>query len=121
MVAHEFVDEHLEWAGTGMELFAGFVIVLVLFGVPYFGVSFVSQALIARGYEALGSALGVAALLSIFYLGGVARFRALRSPVAHALAGHPRGQRQQGLRVRPVLHVEDRSTGCRLDCCCPGR
>ena len=73
-----FVDEHLEWAGTGMELFAGFVIVLVLFGVPYFGVSFVSQALIARGYEALGSALGVAALLSIFYLGGVARFRALR-------------------------------------------
>ena len=27
-----FVDEHLEWAGTGMELFAGFVIVLVLFG-----------------------------------------------------------------------------------------
>ena len=47
-----FVDEHLEWAGTGMELFAGFVIVLVLFGVPYFGVSFVSQALIARGYEA---------------------------------------------------------------------
>ena len=73
-----FVDEHLEWAGTGMELFAGFVIVLVLFGVPYFGVSFVSQALIARGYEALGSALGVGALLSIFYLGGVARFRALR-------------------------------------------
>ncbi|MBX7501375.1 DUF898 domain-containing protein [Qipengyuania sp. YG27] len=73
-----FVDEHLEWAGTGMELFLGFVMVMILFGVPYFGMTFIAQALIARGYEALGVALGFIALTSIFYLGGVARFRALR-------------------------------------------
>lgn len=29
-----FVDERLEWAGTGMELFIGFLLVLVLFGIP---------------------------------------------------------------------------------------
>ncbi|MBX7481763.1 YjgN family protein [Qipengyuania qiaonensis] len=74
----KFVDEHLEWAGTGMELFLGFIIVLVLFGVPYFGLTFIAQSLIVRGYEAVGAGLGFLAILSIFYLGGVARFRALR-------------------------------------------
>ena len=73
-----FVDEHLEWAGTGKELFFGFVIVMVLFGVPYFGVTFLAQAMIARGYEAIGAALGLLAVASIFYLGGVAKFRGLR-------------------------------------------
>ena len=73
-----FVDETLEWAGTGKELFFGFLIVLLLFGLPYFIISFGAQALIARGYEALGAALGVGSLVAIFYLMGVARFRALR-------------------------------------------
>ena len=73
-----FVDERLEWAGTGLELFVGFLIVLVLFGVPYFIVSFGAQALIARGYEMLGLALLAGSVLAIFYLAGVARFRALR-------------------------------------------
>jgi uncharacterized membrane protein YjgN (DUF898 family) len=73
-----FVDENLEWAGTGMELFIGFVMVFVLFGIPYFGLSFVAQALVARGYESLGIALSAFAALAIFYLLGVARFRALR-------------------------------------------
>lgn len=73
-----FVDEQLEWAGTGKELFLGFVMVFVLFGIPYFGLSFVAQALVARGYEALGVSLSFVALVAIFYLLGVARFRALR-------------------------------------------
>ena len=73
-----FVDEHLEWAGTGKELFFGFVLVVVLFGVPYFATSFLAQALIARGHELLGALLGFLAIFAIFYLGGVARFRALR-------------------------------------------
>ena len=73
-----FVDERLEWAGTGLELFIGFVIVLLLFGGPYFIVSFGAQALIARGYEALGLALLAGSIFIIFYLAGVARFRALR-------------------------------------------
>ena len=73
-----FVDERLEWAGTGLELFIGFVIVLLLFGGPYFIVSFGAQALIARGYETLGLALLGGSIVVIFYLAGVARFRALR-------------------------------------------
>ena len=73
-----FVDEHLEWTGTGKELFLGFLIVLVLFGVSYFVVTFGAQALIARGYEAAGIILFLTAIVAIFYLVGVARFRALR-------------------------------------------
>ncbi|MHA6332266.1 YjgN family protein [Qipengyuania sp. CAU 1752] len=73
-----FVDEHLEWAGTGKELFVGFLLVLLLFGVPYFIVSFGVQALIARGHETAGAVIAFASLLAIFYLFGVARFRALR-------------------------------------------
>lgn len=73
-----FVDEHLEWTGTGMELFIGFVIVFVLFGLPFFVLNFVVQGLILRGEEALGIGLTVASFLFIFYLAGVARFRALR-------------------------------------------
>lgn len=73
-----FVDEHLEWAGTGKELFFGFVMVFVLFGLPYFFLTFAAQALIARGYEEIGVALSMLAALAIFYLLGVARFRGLR-------------------------------------------
>ncbi len=73
-----FVDERLEWAGTGMELFIGFLIVLGLFALPFFLLSFVTQALILRGHDALAVALTVLAFVFIFYLGGVARFRALR-------------------------------------------
>ncbi|QPC98811.1 YjgN family protein [Qipengyuania soli] len=73
-----FVDENLEWAGTGMELFLGFLIVLALFGVPYFIVSFGAQALIARGYEIAGLLLLFGSMIAIFYLIGVARFRGLR-------------------------------------------
>ncbi|MDG5747955.1 YjgN family protein [Qipengyuania sp. XHP0207] len=73
-----FVDEQLEWAGTGKELFFGFLIVLLLFAMPVVLINFVAQALIARGQEILGALLGIAPLLIIFYLTGVARFRGLR-------------------------------------------
>ena len=73
-----FVDERLEWTGTGKELFVGFLLVLALFAIPVFGIQFVAQALIMRGYEAAGIALGALPLFAIFYLTGLARFRALR-------------------------------------------
>src|SRR5690606_25121470 len=73
-----FVDERLEWAGTGVELFIGFLLVLVLFGIPYFLLSFVAQSLAIRGQEALAGLIFLAALLAIFYLYGLARYRALR-------------------------------------------
>lgn len=73
-----FVDERLEWAGTGKELFFGFLVVFFLFGLPYFILSFGAQALVARGYEVLAVVLTLISFVAIFYLMGVARFRALR-------------------------------------------
>ena len=73
-----FVDERLEWTGTGLELFIGFVLVMMLFAIPVFGIQLVSQALVLRGYENAGVVLGALPLLAIFYLTGLARFRALR-------------------------------------------
>jgi len=73
-----FVDERLEWAGTGLELFFGFLLVLVLFGIPYFILSFVAQAMVLRGEAGLAALLTFGSLLAIFYLYGVARYRALR-------------------------------------------
>jgi uncharacterized membrane protein YjgN (DUF898 family) len=73
-----FVDERLEWAGTGLELFIGFLLVLLLFGLPYFVLSFVAQALLLRGQNVLAAALTIGSFLMIFYLYGLARYRALR-------------------------------------------
>ncbi len=73
-----FIDEPLEWTGTGLELFIGFLLVLLLFGVPFLFIQFGAQALILRGHAALAGLLSAIAGFIIFYLGGVARFRALR-------------------------------------------
>lgn len=77
-----FIDERLEWAGTGKELFFGFLIVMALFIVPLILITQVAQALILQGKEGLGAALTLGSFLFIFYLTGVARFRALRYRLA---------------------------------------
>ena len=73
-----FIDERLEWSGTGKELFLGFLLVMALFILPFIVITQVAQALIIRGQEAAGGLLTLASFLFIFYLGGIARFRALR-------------------------------------------
>jgi len=73
-----FIDERLEWTGTGMELFLGGLIVIALFVVPYFVATQVGQAMILRGEKVIGGILFVVPLVAIFYLMGVARFRAIR-------------------------------------------
>lgn len=73
-----FIDEHLEWTGTGKELFFGGVLVLVLFGVPFLTIQFVVEALLLRGRTGAAFGLFAAMMLIIFYLYGVATFRALR-------------------------------------------
>jgi uncharacterized membrane protein YjgN (DUF898 family) len=73
-----FIDEPLEWTGTGMELFIGFLLVLLLFGGPLLFLQFGMQALIFQRQETLAFSLGFVAFAAIFYLGGVARFRMLR-------------------------------------------
>lgn len=77
-----FIDDHLEWTGTGKELFVGFLMVIVLIGLPFLFLQFGAQALILQGQEELAAALTLAAFFTIFYFTGVARFRALRYRLA---------------------------------------
>lgn len=72
------IDDHLEWSGTGKEMFFGFLIVVAIL-IPFFlFFQFLFPALIARGKE--GAAAGIFTLfyIALLYLGGFARFRALR-------------------------------------------
>ncbi|MFZ2979859.1 MAG: YjgN family protein, partial [Sphingobium sp.] len=73
-----FIDDRLEWTGTGKELFVGFLLVLLLFGIPFIFLQFGAQALVFQGYPGVAAALGFVAFLAIFYLTGIARYRALR-------------------------------------------
>jgi uncharacterized membrane protein YjgN (DUF898 family) len=73
-----FIDEHLEWIGTGKELFIGFLLVLALFGLPFLFIQFGLQALLLQGYVGVAFSLGFVAFGWIFYLSGVALFRMLR-------------------------------------------
>ena len=93
-----FIDERLEWSGTGKELFLGFMIVLVLFVLPFFLITQGAQALALQGYELAAIGLSLLSFLFIFYLMGVARFRALRYRLSrtrwHGIRG---GSDDQGL------------------------
>ena len=74
----EFIDDSLEWTGTGKEMFLGFLIVIAVLAPFFLFIQFLFPALIARGKT--DAAFGVIFLfeIAILYLGGFARFRALR-------------------------------------------
>lgn len=74
----EFIDERLEWTGTGLELFIGFLLVFFLILLPFGLIQFISQAAIFQGNEIAAIAIQIALFLLIFYLSGVAFYRALR-------------------------------------------
>ncbi len=72
------IDDTLEWTGTGKEMFIGFLVVTAIL-LPFFlFFQFAFPAMVARGKQ--GAAVGIFSLfyLAIIYLGGIARFRALR-------------------------------------------
>ena len=94
-----FVDERLEWAGTGKELFLGFVIVMLLIGIPLFLLQFALQSLMLRGYSGWATGIGVLFVATVMYLTGVARFRALRYRLSRTRwRGIRGGSDDQGLR-----------------------
>lgn len=74
----QVIDERLEWAGTGKEMFIGFLVVMAIFVPLAIVVQFVVVALVARGHAGIAGFLGFAAYAAIFYLVGLAMFRALR-------------------------------------------
>ena len=73
-----FIDDSLEWTGTGTEMFLGFLIVIAVLAPFFLFIQFLFPALIARGK--ISEAGGVIFLfeIAIIYLAGFARFRALR-------------------------------------------
>lgn len=74
----DFIDAPLEWTGLGRELFIGFLVAAVLLFVPFFGLPFITQALVLRGHGLLAGVLTLSSFGFFMYLIGVARFRALR-------------------------------------------
>ncbi|MFN0045060.1 MAG: YjgN family protein [Sphingorhabdus sp.] len=74
----DFIDERLEWTGKGLELFIGFIMVFLLLGLPIIVMQLVSQGLIFRGQTFIAGVVTIAMFVMLFYLSGVAYFRALR-------------------------------------------
>ena len=73
-----FVDERLEWSGTGLELFVGFVLVAVTILLPLFGLQLLIQSLTLRGETVAAGGLTLFLFFGLYYLTGLARFRGLR-------------------------------------------
>lgn len=73
-----FADDHLEWTGTGLEMFLGFLVVMA-FLLPFLlFFQFGFQALLLRGHFAIAAVLMPLFYTGFFYLAGLAIFRALR-------------------------------------------
>ncbi len=73
-----FIDDTLEWTGTGMELFIGFLMAAILILLPILFLNFGIQALLLRGYIMLVAILAPALYLFLLFIFGLAQFRALR-------------------------------------------
>jgi uncharacterized membrane protein YjgN (DUF898 family) len=73
-----FIDDQLQWTGTGMEMFVGFIVVGILLGSVLFAFQFGLPALAIR----FGTIAAVIALVGVYLCGmflyGLARFRGLR-------------------------------------------
>lgn len=74
----EFIDERLEWTGTGMELFIGFIMVFFLIGIPFAVLQLIAQGFIFQGQPLIAGILTLTMAMLLFYLTGVAYYRALR-------------------------------------------
>lgn len=94
-----FIDDRLEWTGTGKELFTGFIAVIFLLLLPLIVLQFVVQALILQDQKLLAALFGILAYLGLLYLVGIAIFRALRYRLSrtrwHGIRG---GSDDNGLR-----------------------
>jgi uncharacterized membrane protein YjgN (DUF898 family) len=74
-----FLDDHLEWTGTGKEMFLGFLMVFLAL-IPVIGLVYLAGYLFTGNAIAklLGGLIILAVYLGLFYMTGVAVLRALR-------------------------------------------
>ena len=106
-----FIDERLEWTGTGFELFMGAVLVLFIIILPFFGAQFLIQKMTLNGQEAAAGILSLVILVAFFYLIGVARFRAIRYRLGRTnWRGIRGGSDDQGFRYG-VLYIVKNALG----------
>lgn len=81
-----FIDDRLEYTGTGLELFIGYVLAVVIFAIPFSLINFLAlNGAIMRGHEGLAALIGFGMYLLLLYLTGVAIFRALRYRLSRTL------------------------------------
>ena len=80
-----FIDDRLEWTGTGLELFVGYLIAIVVFFVPLGVLQFIIQGVVMRGHPGAAVLLGAIIYLALIYLIGLAIFRALRYRLSRTL------------------------------------
>lgn len=73
-----FIDDRLQWAGTGGELFRGALMALVVIVLPLVLLNMLVQSLILHGHPALGGLLGLIQFSLLVFLIGLALFRSLR-------------------------------------------
>ncbi len=94
-----FIDDQLEWTGTGLELFIGYLIAAVLFILPFGVLNLLLQGVLLRGHQGAAVLIGAAIYLALIYLVGVAIFRALRYRLSRTLwHGIRGGSDDQGFR-----------------------
>jgi uncharacterized membrane protein YjgN (DUF898 family) len=73
-----FIDDTLEWTGTGKEMFIGFLIVFLVLVPMFYAAQLAFEALVLRGYVREAGLLFLVLYGILFYLFGLAQFRALR-------------------------------------------
>ena len=94
-----FIDDQLEWAGTGGELFKGALMAVLLVLLPLAGLRMLTQHLILSGHPGLGGLVGFVTALGFYVLIGTALFRALRYRLARTYwRGIRGGSDDPGLR-----------------------
>ncbi|HEX9932025.1 MAG TPA: YjgN family protein [Allosphingosinicella sp.] len=90
-------DDHLEWTGTGKEMFLGFLIVFLAL-IPIIGLFFLASYLFTGNSLAklLGGLILLALYGGLFYLTGVASLRALRYRLSRTYWHGIRGGSEDG-------------------------
>ena len=73
-----FIDDRLEWTGTGTELFIGYLIAIVCFFLPFGLIQLLLQGVLMHGHQGAAVLIAMLVYLLLLYLVGVAIFRAVR-------------------------------------------
>ena len=73
-----FIDDQIEWTGTGLELFIGFIAAFFLLGIPLFVLQLIVQGAILQNQTMVAGVIGIALYIFLLCLAGFAIFRGLR-------------------------------------------